>query len=122
MIVFDHAANQQRLGTLVNRYAYDPEEEKPQNISWEEYVNFPVLPRRSPWRTVGEDVESTNPTVSDGQVSVTSSNVSSVVLTGPITTTSSNIDQSALIAAIQTPAVVAAIVAALPIVEFSCPE
>lgn len=121
MIVSDHSASQQRRGTLVNRYAHDQEDAIAKGTAWEDYVGIGVVPRRSPWRTVGEDIESANPTVSDDKVSITPQNIQTVSTT--ITQSApATIDQNALIAAVTQGAVIAAIVAALPVVEFSCPE
>jgi len=121
MIVLDHSASQQRRGTLINRYAYDEEEKIESSVAWEDYVRLPVVPRRSPWRTVGEDIESSSPTVSQEKVALTPSNITTI--TSPIATQqSSAIDQSVLISAVTQPSVISAIVAALPIIEFSCPE
>lgn len=119
MIVLDHSASQQRRGTMINRYAYDQEEKLPVGISWEEYVNVPVVPRRSPWRTIGEDIEGINPTISDNKVAITPQNASIVPVTNtnqPVT----SIDQSSLISSVTSQNVIAAIVNSLPVVEFEC--
>lgn len=127
MIYTDQTAREQNEGRLMNRFALDLEPVKPETGSWEATSGLPVLPRRSPWITQYEDVESMNPRVSNSQVVATSKNIADLAYTfskgatssGPVQST---ISESSLISAVTQPAVISAIVAALPVVEFSCPE
>lgn len=129
MIVFDHAAILQNQELLMNRYAPDYIDYRDQKIkeergvTWEDKVGIKVEPRRSPWRTVNEDSESASPRVSENQVPATIQNVQNITYVnngGSGGSTAGGISQSALIAAITDPAVITAIVNALPVVEFEC--
>ena len=125
MITFDYAARQQNEGSLMNRYALDGDPAQAQEGSWEALSGLPVLPRRSPWITQYEDVESDNPKVSNMQVPATSQNIADLAYMfsrGTTTSAPASISESALIAAVTQPNVITAIVNALPVVEFSCPE
>ena len=128
MIVTDLAAKQQNEGTLINRYASDKAPKPPEDGSWEKYSGVPLLPRRSPWITKYEDVESSDPKVSNSQVVATSKNIADLTYTFSGGGTSSSgvttpvISESALISAVTQPSVIAAILAALPVIEFTCPE
>lgn len=127
MINTDQAAIQQNQNRLMHRFALDKEPLQAERGSWEAFSGTPLLPRRSPWTTLYEDIESADPKVSNSQVVATSKNIADLSYTfagGAVAATggSASISESALLAAVTQPAVIAAIVAALPVVEFSCPE
>jgi hypothetical protein len=133
MIAFDHAARLQNRDLLMNRNApdyidYREERAKEERgISWEDHVGTPALPRRSPWNTANEDIESARPAASDKQVNTTPQNIQSVASTsGGATSSGSGISQSSLEAAVFDAAFIQrltqSVLAALPIVEFTCPE
>jgi len=124
VITTDIAAEQQRMGMLMNRVARDNESAPPQDSTWEASVGASAHPRRSPWMTLYEDPEAQNPAVSDTQVLATSKNIldlAKIPRGGGGATGGSSLSQSELIAAVTQPAVIAAIVAALPIIDFKCP-
>jgi hypothetical protein len=128
MITTDLAAQQQGMGMLMNRNAEDKEPMRAQEGSWEAISGTPLVPRRSPWVTQYEDSESLNPVVSNSQVPATTKNIADLayMFSGGATSGSGvstpSISESSLISAVTQPAVIAAIVAALPIIDFKCPE
>jgi len=142
MITLDYAAQQQNRELLINRMAPDhidyreERQDAEKNVSYEDLVGIPVAPRRSPWNTLNEDPEAANPKVSDKQVPATTQNLSSVAYqsTGGEASTSGGgsqaVSQSALEAALPAALnnealiqqITNAVLAALPIVEFTCPE
>jgi hypothetical protein len=85
MIVYDFSAYQQSRDQIMNRHAADFEnpkqarQEEERNVSWEDFANMEVSPRRSPWRTADEDILSTNPTVSQNQITVTPENINRII-------------------------------------------
>lgn len=138
MIFFDHAARQQNEDRIMNRSAPDfkdyreDRQAEEKGISWEDYIGIPVAPRRSPWRTANEDPESYNPKVSEKQVAATTQNIGSVnysntsSVSTPTSGSTGSINEAALQEAVLSPAIIQqitqAVLAALPIVEFSCPD
>lgn len=123
MIVLDHSAALQNQKRIMNRYAADEVDpdfrtQIERSITWEDKIGMKVYPRRSPWRTVNEDTESSDPKVSDKQVPATTQNIQNVTYVssgGGVSSTSGgssySIDQ-----------IVAAVIAALPVVDFECPS
>lgn len=136
MIVIDHAAVFQNRDLLMNRHApdevdyRDERKKEERGVTFEDFAKIPVLPRRSPWNTENEDVEAAKPKVSDEQVPLTKSNLSSSLSTRsePLPnsdTTGSSVEdtvrQTILTDEILNQ-IVQTVIDSIPVVEFECPE
>ena len=123
MITVDRAAEQQNEGMLMNRYAKDGGGVDPDKETIDAFFGTTIYPRRSPWVTEYEDTGSDNPRVSERQVPATIQNIADIAykFSPASQAPQSTISTSSLIAAITDPAVIRAIVDALPIVDFECP-
>lgn len=78
----DLAKEQQRLNQIMPRYAPDQPEQTDQTVGWEEFASLPVVPRRSPWRTLGSEDDDLLAQVSDNQVVLNAKSISNLSLTG----------------------------------------
>lgn len=81
MITFKDSVNdQQRAGQIMPRYAPDELEQQDGTVAWEVVAGLEVVPRRSPWKTAGQDDENLFATVSDRFVPVTRDNVAAITV------------------------------------------
>jgi hypothetical protein len=81
MITFKDSVNeQQRSGQIMPRYAPDELEQQDGTVAWEVVAGLDVVPRRSPWKTAGQDDENLFATVSDKYVPITRDNVAAITI------------------------------------------
>lgn len=117
----DKVQELQRRNQIMPKYAPDQDEPLQEQVTWEEMVNQPIAPRRSSWRTPGVDDFDLLAQVSEQKNPVTGSSASL-----SLRPTVTGVSEEQVLAIVTSPSVIAtitqAVIAALPIVDFKCPE